>query len=273
MSLILAIETDPEQSDTLGRIVRERTQAELILVDSRAAAVAVIDRRLPDLILVSALLSPRDEEELNAHLKALPDATHLQTLTIPQLRRAKEKPGRRRLFSRKRAQPRTGGCDPSVFAAQIIDYLGHAGEMQLEIEQRKTYAVRAAPVDTNATVSHETNGVRHAAPQVGTSAASAAGHGFDDEGWGWTPTVAEASVAAPAEALVEAPVEASVEPPAATRMEAPPTDTSQDEARVLVLARAQADADARVAAELEQAHAEAEERRRGGHRGGAGTCP
>ena len=43
---------------------------------------------MPDLILVSALLSPRDEAEFTSYLRTLPDAAHLQTLTIPMLRRA-----------------------------------------------------------------------------------------------------------------------------------------------------------------------------------------
>ena len=35
---------------------------------------------------VTALLTPRDEEALNAHLRGIENAGHLQTLTIPQLR-------------------------------------------------------------------------------------------------------------------------------------------------------------------------------------------
>ena len=46
--------------------------------------------RVPDLILVSALLSPRDEAEFTSYLQTLPDTAHLQTLSIPMLAQASD---------------------------------------------------------------------------------------------------------------------------------------------------------------------------------------
>ena len=186
MALVLAIESDAEQSDALNRIARERTEAELVLVDSKAAAVAAIDSRLPDLILLSALFSPRDEKELIAHLRQLPDAAHLQTLTIPRLQHAETKRSRRRLFSRKRAAPKTGACDPSVFAAQIVAYLERARELQIEAEQRKAYPRETTACNT------ATGAVPSPAESSGTALDSAEATaeqaaGSDDEGWSWTP--------------------------------------------------------------------------------------
>ena len=85
MALVLAIEPDIRQGGILKRIVRELVQADLVLVESRDAAIAAIDQQIPDVILLTALMSPRDEDELVAHLRTLENAGHLQTHTIPQL--------------------------------------------------------------------------------------------------------------------------------------------------------------------------------------------
>ena len=85
MALVLAIEPDVRQAEILKYIVRELVRAELILVETRDEAVAAIDQQLPDVILLTALLSPRDEDELVSHLRRLGAAEHLQTHTIPLL--------------------------------------------------------------------------------------------------------------------------------------------------------------------------------------------
>ncbi len=61
MPLILAIEPDPKQAATLKRLVRERVRADLVLDDSKDAALAAFRTQVPDLILVTALLSPREK--------------------------------------------------------------------------------------------------------------------------------------------------------------------------------------------------------------------
>ena len=85
LPLVLAIEPDLRQAAIVKRVVKERVHAEIVVVDSRDAAIAAIRTAIPDVLLVSALLSPRDEDDLMAHLRALEGATHLQTHTIPQL--------------------------------------------------------------------------------------------------------------------------------------------------------------------------------------------
>ena len=85
MALVLAIEPDHRQATILKRIVREKVHAEFVHVDSRDAAIAALQANIPDVILVTALLSPRDEEELFAHLRTLDGADFVQTHTIPQL--------------------------------------------------------------------------------------------------------------------------------------------------------------------------------------------
>src|SRR5918993_612570 len=83
--LVLAIEPDLRQAAIVKRIVREKALADVTVVDSRDAAIEAMRTCMPDVLLLSALLSPRDEDELMAHLKTLDHAGHLQTHTIPQL--------------------------------------------------------------------------------------------------------------------------------------------------------------------------------------------
>src|ERR1700674_4222491 len=90
MSVVLVVEPDSSQAEKLRRAVRGRLDAELLLVSTTAGAITAMDRAVPDLVLISALLSPRDEDALFAHMRSLDGASHLQTLTIPQLSKGKE---------------------------------------------------------------------------------------------------------------------------------------------------------------------------------------
>jgi CheY-like chemotaxis protein len=144
MSLVLAIEPDPSQADIVRHMIRDRVSAELVLVASKDDALAAIDRQKPDLILVSALLSPRDEDELVAHLRALDDASHLQTLTIPQLRRPDDRSHKSSFFDsfrKRRPQSAQSGCDPKVFAEEVAAYLARARDIR---HQRRTAAARTS---------------------------------------------------------------------------------------------------------------------------------
>ena len=127
MSVVLVVEPDPVQAEVLRKAVR-RIDAELLLVSTTGEAIAAMRRSVPDLVLVSALLSPRDEDALFAHLRTLEGLSHLQTLTIPQLRRGKDSSKKgAALFRKKGADAESGGCDPALFAEQ-----GEAGYRKLE---------------------------------------------------------------------------------------------------------------------------------------------
>ena len=84
MPLVLALEPDLRQAEAL-RPILERVGADLVLARSREDAVRALALRVPDLILVSALLSPRDEAEFTGYLRTVEDKAHLQTLSIPFL--------------------------------------------------------------------------------------------------------------------------------------------------------------------------------------------
>src|ERR1700730_12655689 len=133
MSVVLAIEPDSSQAEALRKAVRGRADVELVLVSNTAAAIRALERSVPDLILVSALLSPRDEDALFAHLRSLDGSSHLQTLTIPQLRLGKAptaKRGSLGRFRKKPAAPEPAGCDPALFVAEVVAHLARAKELQ-----------------------------------------------------------------------------------------------------------------------------------------------
>src|ERR1700682_2806308 len=85
MPLILAIEPDRRQAAQLSVMVRKRIHAELILVDTTERALDAIGNRMPDLVLVPALLSPQDDAALAAALRVIAAAARVQMLTIPVL--------------------------------------------------------------------------------------------------------------------------------------------------------------------------------------------
>ena len=132
MSTVLVVQPDEAQADVLRSIFAKRVGAELVMVHSTAEAVDEIARRTPDLILLSALLPPRDEDALIAHLRSLEGASHLQTITIPQFRtasaRAPEKKGG--LFRKKSKAPAPTGCDPMAFAEEVVAHLKEASAIR-----------------------------------------------------------------------------------------------------------------------------------------------
>ena len=62
-------------------VVRKRVHAELILVDTTERALDAIGNRMPDLVLVPALLSPQDDAAIAAALRVIAAAAHVQLLT------------------------------------------------------------------------------------------------------------------------------------------------------------------------------------------------
>jgi hypothetical protein len=138
LPLVLAIEPDLRQAAIVKRVVKERVQADIVVVDSRDAAIAAINAAVPDVVLVSMLLSPRDEDDLIAHLRTLEGGAHLQTHTIPQLASAlgRGEDGGGGLFSsfrrKKQAASAPAGCDPDLFADEIRLYLQRAAEKKQE---------------------------------------------------------------------------------------------------------------------------------------------
>ena len=131
MSLILAIEPDRRQASQLKRLMKSCAGADLVLADTTELALEAIGDRIPDLVLVPALLSPQDDAALAMALRVIATAAHVQTLTIPVFAGTAEPTrssgGVLGIWRRGRSQaPSTEGCDPAVFAEQIAAYLAEA---------------------------------------------------------------------------------------------------------------------------------------------------
>src|ERR1051325_341891 len=97
MTLIVAIEPDRRQANCLGAMVRGKLKAELVLADCAEGALTALGGRVPDVILTSALLSPKDETAIAEWLRTLDSAAaHVQTLTIPVFAPSRPRPNRAR---------------------------------------------------------------------------------------------------------------------------------------------------------------------------------
>src|SRR5260221_8927057 len=127
MSIVLAIEPDGRQAAHLTAIARQLPDAELVLADTTEGALDAIGNKVPDLVLVPALLSPQDDAALATALRVIASAAQVQMLTIPVLAPPGPSNGARGVFSAlRRSKPHAAspdGCDPAVFADQILSYL------------------------------------------------------------------------------------------------------------------------------------------------------
>lgn len=139
MPIVLAIEPDRRQAAHLTSIVGRQVGAELILANTTERALDAIGNRAPDLVLVPALLSPRDDAALAAALRVIAAAAHVRTLTIPVLASGTTRatPGGMLAKWRRRraASPAPDGCDPAVFGEQISAYLREAAGERADLDQ------------------------------------------------------------------------------------------------------------------------------------------
>jgi hypothetical protein len=142
--LILAVQPDSAQACTLRRALRDRVKekGEVVVVDSTEAALSVIDKQVPDVILLHALMLTAEEDYLIAYLRTLPNTDHVQAITIPRFNSSSDddRP-KHSLFGGLKQQPvrmNTVGCDSQLFAADVVGYLTRAREIKQRIHERKT---------------------------------------------------------------------------------------------------------------------------------------
>jgi CheY-like chemotaxis protein len=122
--LIVAVEPDPLQANRVADVLRRAFSADVILADTAPEAIDALKDRVPELILTSALLPPRDEHLLTQWLRARGEqAGHVQTVTIPVLVVPSQAP----IFSGGKASAPSpavaGACDPAMFADWVSVYL------------------------------------------------------------------------------------------------------------------------------------------------------
>ncbi|MBK5297628.1 MAG: hypothetical protein JJE40_10760, partial [Vicinamibacteria bacterium] len=139
MRIVLALEPDPRQAAALKLVVRDRVGATFVLAESKDVALSAIRSTVPDLILLTALISPRDESEIADLIRELDGAEHTQTLTIPLLDLGTAPPARKKkrgllsaLTGETDVPSAPSGCDPTVFADEVANYLLQADHARAE---------------------------------------------------------------------------------------------------------------------------------------------
>ena len=140
----LAIEPDADQARVLEEALGGRIGGRLVVVQSTTEACATFADTIPNLILMSPLLAPVDEEQIVAHLATLgDDASHVRLLAIPRFGDGSGQPEKKWRFGRSAKKSSAGGCDPAEFASEIAESLAQGPVPR----PRRPELVPTAPVE------------------------------------------------------------------------------------------------------------------------------
>jgi hypothetical protein len=125
---IIALEPEPERGRRLKELMRERVDAEVIVVHSWDDAQAAMSSRLPDVILISSLTPPAAEAKLLQHLGKLNGDWDPAVLFVPPVVEQQRSPANSRLrFSfaawRSRARARWPPYDVDAIGSRITEAL------------------------------------------------------------------------------------------------------------------------------------------------------
>ena len=141
---ILVIEPEASCAEQLRTMLANRVFAEVIVAPNAEDGCAVLRKETPDLVLLSAVCPPRDEEQVVGLLKWLDPYDRVPVLTIPPATRGfdqvDEAERKRSLFARlkrKRPAPQSFYYDPGILVSRI-------GEALREARTRKSLPKRLA---------------------------------------------------------------------------------------------------------------------------------
>jgi hypothetical protein len=131
-SYILAVEPDASQAEELERMLAARIAGTLRVVGSTDEALAAMVAQIPDLILMSPLLAPQDEEQIVTRLASMgAGASHVQLLTIPRVVNSQSPEKKRRFgWQSKKDSPSATGFDPITFFNEVAVYLDQASRLR-----------------------------------------------------------------------------------------------------------------------------------------------
>jgi CheY-like chemotaxis protein len=143
MSWLLVVQPDAVQAGALREALLAQLTEDVVVADSIQEALALIDERVPDLILLPTLMSAM-EDHLLAYLGAIPSARHVQILGLPRLERPEDvviQPRQRRFRFRWPWLRRKGapvivppGCNPVAFSQDVASYLASARALKRDLE-------------------------------------------------------------------------------------------------------------------------------------------
>jgi len=146
---VLALEPDRRLASLLS-LVYEAVGRRPVIVARAEDAIAAIDRRVPTLVLVNALIPPTEEARLLAHLRAIPRSVSVQILVTPFFQTALAEPEPAALGDVLKLRPRRSvwARAYTAFADQLREAAergGRSAAMQALGERRSS--ARVASVD------------------------------------------------------------------------------------------------------------------------------
>ena len=174
MALILVIESDRRQTSKLTILARSQLRADLLIVDNVTQALAKLDECDPDLILLSAAISGRDQLALGDRLLEIEEqGVRIQTINIPTFGLAgqrarvpqKSAPGRAPVSRGRPSQ--ADSMDPVVFGVQISTLLE-----RIAAERAASGTVVRRHQPAAAVVEEEEPEAAEAAPSIETPAST-----------------------------------------------------------------------------------------------------
>jgi hypothetical protein len=129
MPFVIAIESDRQQAAELAQVVRQRVGAELLLAGSLDEALSALRSRVPDVMLIPALLTSKEDAALTETLREVAGPLAVPILITPTLAVTRRSfvSGGGWPWSRK-DQSEEDGCDPAVFAEQLTTYLAQSAD-------------------------------------------------------------------------------------------------------------------------------------------------
>jgi hypothetical protein len=140
---ILVIEPETSCADQLRAMLADRVFAEVVVTPTADDACAALGRECPDLVLLSAVCPPREEEQVVSLLKWLDPYGRVPVLTIPPATKGFDVEGdgtaRRGLFARltrRRPAPQAFSYDPGMLVCRIGDALRESRKARLNPRPR-----------------------------------------------------------------------------------------------------------------------------------------
>jgi PleD family two-component response regulator len=131
---IVALEPDQACREHLGQFLSQRMDVDVVMTSTAEEAAGAMHERQPDLVLTSAVLPPRAEEQVMDALKHLDPDGSVPVITVPPLlNRSDKTEGARGIFtmlSRRRPAPRPS-YDLAALAARIDEALRQARDENL----------------------------------------------------------------------------------------------------------------------------------------------
>ena len=137
---VLAIESDPARLAVLRHIFETHVGADFQIVQSVNDALMSIAHQMPDLVLTSTFLPPREEATLMLRLKELQGAEGPQVITTPYFidwEDASSERGKFVRFWRRRRSLMRPACDSETVGRQIEAYLQQVRARRLSEPNRK----------------------------------------------------------------------------------------------------------------------------------------